>query len=507
MTNAVNNYSDDDAVIKVNHTNGNSLYISIHPMRPVRVYLATDGRIPETIPSFLKAFSLDPVIVPTLGPFESREPYLQDETVQRNENTRLAHRNFRNIVYRFDANRFDRFSHLVNAAWPGVEILKPELSRGDRAQVDMFFSEGRMDREIYWAGFGFQVWMQMMLQVIRGNKKSLFVMDEPDIYLHPDLQRKLFRLLRDQFGQLVIATHSTEIINEADGGDILSVSRNFRSARRVNSEESYRQLFDYLGSSENAEFSRLARAKRIVFFEGHDKRIIRRFAAKVNLPLLDDPDTIFLQAGGFSQLKKILEVNWTLSKVFGMDVRIAAIFDRDYRCATELSEFEVQMKREGISCYVLARKEIENYFLEIPVLTRALQRRARERGIELEDVSALNMIELASREFHNDAQGQILAHYMRFMKDRNKDIDESTLIKTCLVEFTATWSDLQERLKLLSGKEFISVLSARCQANYGFSTSIAQISNEFRTVEVPEDLVDRLMAIEAFFEAADEAVH
>ena len=63
-------------------------------------------------------------------------------------------------------------------------------------------------REIHWSGFGFQVWLQILLQLARGNGDSVLVLDEPDIYLHADLQRRLLRLVGERFPQYFIATCS-----------------------------------------------------------------------------------------------------------------------------------------------------------------------------------------------------------------------------------------------------------------------------------------------------------
>jgi hypothetical protein len=47
----------------------------------------------------------------------------------------------------------------------------------------MYYTEDRITREVQWAGFGFQVWMQIQTHLSRGDANSILVIDEPDIYL------------------------------------------------------------------------------------------------------------------------------------------------------------------------------------------------------------------------------------------------------------------------------------------------------------------------------------
>ncbi|MFL5079222.1 MAG: AAA family ATPase [Microvirga sp.] len=73
-----------------------------------------------------------------------------------------------------------------------------------------FCPEDRIPSEIFWAGFGFQVWCQMLTHLIQSSDVALFLIDEPDIYLHSELQRQLLSLLRNLGPDIMIATHSTE---------------------------------------------------------------------------------------------------------------------------------------------------------------------------------------------------------------------------------------------------------------------------------------------------------
>ena len=44
-----------------------------------------------------------------------------------------------------------------------MDVKKPEVSTSyGKPRLHMFCPEERIDREIFWAGFGFQVWCQML---------------------------------------------------------------------------------------------------------------------------------------------------------------------------------------------------------------------------------------------------------------------------------------------------------------------------------------------------------
>jgi len=79
----------------------------------------------------------------------------------------------------------------------------------------------------------------------------MFLIDEPDIYLHSDLQRQLLGLLRNLGPDILIATHSTEIVSEAETDDIVLVNKKRRSAQRIKDPSQLREVFTVLGSKLN----------------------------------------------------------------------------------------------------------------------------------------------------------------------------------------------------------------------------------------------------------------
>jgi len=175
-----------------------------------KFYMVTGKAFLNSPTQFRRLFPIDLLIVPTLGPLEENERYLEDETVRRNEVTRLANRVFHNLWLRRPGSQFDAFRELVQESWPNISIQRPEHKTSSTRDLQMLFEENRIVREVYGAGFGFQVWLQLLTQLMRADSDSVLVIDEPDIYLHPDLQRKLVKIIRDRFHQFVMATHSIE---------------------------------------------------------------------------------------------------------------------------------------------------------------------------------------------------------------------------------------------------------------------------------------------------------
>lgn len=498
LANISNDYNEDDAEIEFRHANGNKIRISLHPDRPVRFSLLTSAALPRTPSAFRKLFPLDLVIVPTLAPFEENEPYLQDETIQRNESSRLASRYFRNIWHRKSDDEFNAFKELVESSWERITILKPEMRRRHPIEFEMFYKEDRIDREIFWSGFGFQVWLQLLTHIMRGTNTSLLIIDEPDVYLHPDLQRRLLNIIKERDGQYIVASHSIEIINESDPGDVVSINARLRSGKRIATDDDYQALFNYIGSVENIEFSRLAKARRIIFFEGHDKKILRKVAAKLgSKSFLLDVDTLVLETGGFSQWRRVREVAWTFKNILKLEAEIFVLFDKDYRSDEEIAEFISAMRAEGMRCHVLSRKEIENYTLSVALIERTANLRLSDRGLShLSTKEVTEIIDRLTAELKPHTASQIMAHKVRFQQDKGLDI--STIIQESTAEFEKRWAVLQTRLCIVSGKEFIASLSTLFQRKYGMSLTINMLLDQIEPTEIDSDLKEIISELDDF---------
>lgn len=206
---------------------------------------ASRGGVVTTAAAFRRHFPIELHVCPVLGPVEHDEPLLTRKTVERGWGTHRASRHFRNTWHHFP-EAFPIFAELLAATWEGVTVEPPEVACLLSGPVlHLFVEERRKPRELYWCGFGFQIWCQLLTWVSRVSADGVFVVDEPETYLHPVLQRRFLEVLRGLGAQVFIATHSASIIASAHPGEVVLIDKDAGEFRRP--ERSGLELVHWLG--------------------------------------------------------------------------------------------------------------------------------------------------------------------------------------------------------------------------------------------------------------------
>jgi energy-coupling factor transporter ATP-binding protein EcfA2 len=471
--------------------------------------IADNCPVVYTPTQFRKLFPFAISYVPTLGPVEKDERLLLERTVSSDLLTHRASRQFRNYWHHFPQN-FDEFAELLQSSWPKMDIRRPEIISvvGEKPKIVMFCRESRIDRELFWAGFGFQVWCQMLTHIseARRRKSDLLVLDEPEIYLHPDLQRQLLGMLREIGIDVVLATHSTEIMGEASPSEIVVIDKAKRHGSRLRDVAGVQGALDAIGSIQNITLAQLARTRRVLFTEGDkDFRLIRGLARVAGLAELAAGVGITpVQSEGFDSWEKVKSTAWGLEKILeGPKLSIGAIFDRDYRCEEEVEEILRDLQANIPLAHIHQRKEIENYLLSPDVLRRALQDsiNARARRAETESVQVDGVEELllgVTDVYRHEVFSQRVAHEIRYMKKGNSRINEATVVARIARWFEGEWSSLSGRLAIVPGKRILADFRTKVQDVYGVGLTDAKIVSSFRRADIPEDMLQLLVRIDEF---------
>ena len=178
-------------------------------------------------------------ILPQIRPFEDTERVLKQDYVRRCIDTQLSSRHFRNQI-RYMYEHFEVFRTLFQQTWNGLRISEfiSEDSKYDDYLSLMLMDDGFV-AEASNFGHGLQMWLQIVWFLSRTSSANIVVLDEPDVYMHPEQQQKLLILLRERFHQTILSTHSRPIIDSCDEQDLLWLHRNLKISKHGIGQRNY----------------------------------------------------------------------------------------------------------------------------------------------------------------------------------------------------------------------------------------------------------------------------
>jgi hypothetical protein len=493
---------DEPASIKFRLSNANELLLYFPEAGVCNMICDSKSRVIDNTVKFKKDFNAKIGFVPILGPVEHLEQKYQPEAARLALLTYRAARNFRNIWFHYPED-FGQFRELIKSTWPGMDIEPPimEYIEG-KAHLFMMCPESRIPREIFWAGFGFQVWCQMLTYIIRNKDSSIFIIDEPDIYLHSDLQRQLLGILKSLGPDILIATHSTEIISEADADDLLIVNKKFGSAKKIKDPSHLQNVFEVLGSNLNPTLTQLAKSKKALFVEGKDFQVLSKFARLLDKnQVANRSDFAVIPVEGFNP-QKVKNFKIGIEFTLGTEITSGVVFDKDYRSEKGVKAIEKELQKFNYFAHIHSCKEIENFLLIPNAIDRAIKQKLVERnrrgGTEISFEESVSEI---LKKLSNPLKNKLLAKYQseRFdhEKAENPDLDKSTITEAILEDFEAKWNDLNRRFKLLPGKEFISEINKYLQEHYKVSITHAGIVSSMKKEEVPKEIEEIISKIDS----------
>jgi len=501
IENVHTDYADADASVTFRLSNGNKLQL-FFPEKGGCFLIPLATKSVKTPTQFKNSFPIVIGVVPVLGPVEHEEECIREDTVKRNLATHRASRHFRNYWYFFPEG-FDDFAKLIEKTWLGITIDPPSKIDTMSPKLTMFCYEKRIPREIFWAGFGFQIWCQLLTHISRAKNDTLLIIDEPEIYLHPDVQRQLLNILRESGPDILMATHSTEIMGDADHSEILLVDKEKKSAHRLKDIEGVQQALEIVGSIQNITLTQLARNRRLIFVEGlGDFRIIRRFAQKIGLSeLASGIDLTPVESGGFSSWESIRSFASVFEKAVGRNVNIGVVYDRDYLPEEQVQSIVEDLKKHLEIVHIHGRKEIENYLL-IPTalekaLNKAIQERARRSGVEIVVPKPVQeLLDDITTPLRSDIQAQYIDKRSQFLK--HTKFDGATINSQTIKMFEEKWSTIEKRMEIVPGKDVLKKLRERVQNDYSVNLTDNKIIDEINKDDIPEEFLELIYTLEKY---------
>ncbi len=484
---------DEEVQIRVEFASASRL-IAVWPPAgegsPYFFVQSADRKSPRD-PSEVKALlpSLD--VVPALAPLERSEDLHDARYVRDSVRTRYASRNFRNqllLCHRGEMPGCDwkDFTEYLHHWLPEIVLSDPELAESG---INVYYRDEMTQawKEIVWAGDGFQVFLQNLFHLYRLRDARVIVLDEPDVYLHADLQRRLIQVTTTSKAQLVLATHSAEIAAEVGTAAIVWMDRTRARAVRAPSDDALSQISGSIGSQFNLRLARTLRAQLTLFVEGDDAVYLKRAAQTIGcVSVANERNLAIVPIEGRDNWKRLEGFAWLNQHLLAGSLEPLLVVDRDYHSVESVEQLKKTLSQWGVAVWVWERKELESYLLCPSAIARA-------SGVsEVLVVEALAGITLPKYE---EVLFQMAASWKQdFPEDRR--LADATVMKRFVDPLRKAWQDADERLGRCSAKDCLSELNRVVALRGARTVSFDSIGRQMRPADIPFELSDFLRLVE-----------
>jgi predicted ATPase len=330
---------------------------------------------PESIDCLLESdeigsmdvFSVPPIVMlPPLSGLALQEDRLERGSIQRRIGEGRTAEVLRNLCYQLYAangekDLWDKLVAQMKTLF-GVDVLPPDYL-ASRGEIRMSYREANgIILDLSAAGRG-MLQILLLLAYVYNNPGAVLLLDEPDAHLEILRQRQVYQLLtdvaREQNAQIIAASHSEVILNEAADRDMV-ISLVGQPRRIDNNERS--QLAKALKEIDPADYYQAEQTGWVLYLEGStDLAILRAFAQQLQhaaVEALAKPFVHYLHSNKPSKAQSHFQgLSVAMPDLVGL-----ALFDRipqgKLHSGTGLIELAWQ------------RREIENYLLQPDTLMR-----------------------------------------------------------------------------------------------------------------------------------------
>ncbi len=339
--------------LEFDYANDESIYC-----RPLSTSDAT-GRSRMTIPE--EAASVGLAYLPPMSGLGAVEPKWEPGRINVLIGEGQTAQVLRNLCYQIhlmgDGDRWARMcGHIAHLF--GVKLLPPEFI-AERGEITMSYEDRDGPRlDLSSSGRGLQQTL-LLLAHLYANPRTVLLLDEPDAHLEILRQRQIYSLLTgvagEQGSQIIAASHSEVILNEAAGRDIVIAF--VGKPHRMNDRPS--QVVKALSSIGWEHYYQAKEMGWILYLENStDLAILQSFARALDHPAAKHLERPFVHYVGTNLPQKSRDHFYGLREA-KTDLIGLAIFDRlDKELQTESPLVETMWQR----------REIENYFCTESVL-------------------------------------------------------------------------------------------------------------------------------------------
>ena len=424
-------------------------------------------------------------VMPPVGSLLPRERSIAKDRLNKYLDGYLAYRHFRNQLWE-KPPEYKKFKQLLEDTWPGLIIQHFENDHGDsQNEFSLLIREGRFTSEISWHGHGLQAWMQTAWFLSRVSRSATIVLDEPDVYLHADLQRKLIKVIESMdFKQSIIATHSSEIISDVPFSNVIVVQKKDKVSKSATNAEQIQECLIRMGSLHSIQLAKIAQQGVVLLVEGDDKPYLSDIAYKLGPQKFDHFARLAIQdIGGKANWKEALGASKALYDASSGSIRTALLLDRDYMTDEEVKKYQSLSIDSKLILKIWKKKEIENYFIVPKAISRIICDRDGSNPVDIEP-----RIEKIISDIEDEIKIGTVLRFAQEIQERDKKIGIVKANELAEQVVNRRINDGQSIRDMHGGKKIFAKLSAQLQVEFGTSVSALAVCKEAKLSELCDEV-------------------
>jgi hypothetical protein len=309
------------------------------------------------------------------------------------------------------------------------------------------------------------------------------VLDEPDVYLHADLQKKLIKVLAaERYKQTIVATHSLELIADVSPNEIVSISKRSSRSRPLSSSAQAQSVAESLGTNLNIQISKVANAGKIIFVEGKDHAFLDQIAYKFGGTFYDRFSKLpHFGVGGMNNWRRAATTAEAFHQTSSGKVCSDLFLDRDYKSEESLSELRAEALKSHLNVIFWSKKEIENFFWDLDLIVSYIQSRSVVLVPEKDVAEAFERITA-------EAIGGLPILIADGYQSENRRLALPTAMKQAQAFLKSCEQSGCKSSDMISGKAAISRLSAESQSRWNVQVSPMSLCRHMEECDIPTEL-------------------
>ena len=330
--------------LEFDYANDESFYC-----RPLRL---SEGKTPSRMPVPDEAASTRIAFLPPMSGLAATETRLDEGAVNVRVGEGRTAEVLRNLcfrIYQEEPSKWNELAERIQSLFGSQ--LDPPRYIAERGEIVMSYREQDVRLDLSSAGRGLQQTL-LLLAYMYSNPGAVLLLDEPDAHLEILRQRQIYRLLtivaRESGSQIIAASHSEVLLNEAAGQDLVVAF--VGQPHRIDDRGT--QVLKALKEIGFEQYYQAEQAGWVLYLEGStDLSVLQAFARRLGreqaIRVLERPFVHYVGNQPAAVSRHYHGLREALPTLRGV-----ALFDRLESESHDISPVE---------CLIWKRREIENY--------------------------------------------------------------------------------------------------------------------------------------------------